>query len=63
MSVERGASADAVAHLVAVGHPVAAEVGGWGRGLFGKGTLAVRGRGGVWAGGADPRSDGCATAL
>ncbi|GAB0497605.1 hypothetical protein MMPV_008940 [Pyropia vietnamensis] len=63
VSVERGMAAAAVAHLAAVGHPVVADVGGWARGLFGKATLALRREGGVWAGGADPRSDGCASAV
>jgi len=62
VSVERGVAAATAAHLAAVGHPLAVDVGGWGRGLFGKATVALR-RGGVWHAGADPRSDGCAAAV
>ncbi|OSX68638.1 hypothetical protein BU14_2453s0001, partial [Porphyra umbilicalis] len=60
VSVERGVAAATAAHLAAVGHPLATDVGGWARGLFGKATMALRREGGVWHAGADPRSDGCA---
>jgi len=60
VALEAGLPPALVAGLKALGHPVHANVGGYGRATFGRGQMIRRTAEGVLWGGSDPRADGCA---
>jgi len=60
--LEEGIPAATVQELQARGHNVVANVGGFGRSLFGRGQVIRRDRDGSLVAGSDPRADGCAGA-
>ncbi len=58
--LEEGIPAATVQELQARGHDVVANVGGFGRSVFGRGQIIRREHDGSLVAGSDPRADGCA---
>ncbi|HWR65656.1 MAG TPA: gamma-glutamyltransferase family protein [Bellilinea sp.] len=60
VAIEEGVSAETVARLAEMGHPLE-TISGMGRATFGRGQIILRDpQTGVLCGGSDPRADGCA---
>lgn len=57
--LESGVPDDVVAGLRARGHDIVSDVPSFGRALFGRGQVILRGPDGELRGGSDPRGDGC----
>ena len=70
VAIERGVAKEAIKKLINMGHIVTSDIGGFDRGLFGRGQIIARGDwpfkpvpgmdDNVYWAGSDPRADGAA---